>query len=189
MQNSLFQAICRVGIFMICAQAIVHFRPREAYEKYLKLLVSIMVLIQLFLPIGGFFLGRGGEETARALEQFRRELEESMEQAEENAAEADEILERMTLEEVKKRLEAQQEELRGSGEQESLPEGETRYNDGGQESLPEGEIRQNGEGQDDPPEGEAQESRQGTERIDIETVEPIRIAPESSAATKNGDAG
>ena len=39
MRNPLFQAICRVGMFMICAQAIVHFRPNEAYEKYLKLLV------------------------------------------------------------------------------------------------------------------------------------------------------
>ncbi len=46
MQNSLFQAICRVGIFMICAQAIVHFRPQEAYEKYLKLLISVMVLVR-----------------------------------------------------------------------------------------------------------------------------------------------
>ena len=59
MQNLLFQAICRVGIFMICAQAIVHFRPKEAYEKYLKLLVSAMVLVQLFLPLGGGGPGAG----------------------------------------------------------------------------------------------------------------------------------
>lgn len=109
MQNTLFQAICRMGIFMICAQAMIHFRPKEVYDKYLKLLVSIMVLIQVFLPIGSFLLGKGSQEAAQALEQFRQDLEQSMAQAEENAAAADALLEKMTLEEVRSRLEAQKE--------------------------------------------------------------------------------
>lgn len=109
MQNSFFQAICRMGIFMICAQAMIHFRPKEAYEKYLKLLVSVMVLIQIFLPIGNFLLGKGREEAAKALEQFRQDLEQSMAEAEENAAAADALLEKMTLEEVRSRLESQEE--------------------------------------------------------------------------------
>lgn len=109
MQNTLFQAICRMGIFMICAQAMIHFRPKEAYEKYLKLLVSVMVLIQIFLPIGNFLLGKGRQAAAQALEQFRQDLEQSMAQAEEDAAAADALLEKMTLEEVRSRLEAQKE--------------------------------------------------------------------------------
>ncbi|MDE6926541.1 MAG: hypothetical protein K2P59_15025, partial [Acetatifactor sp.] len=60
--NSLFQTICRIGIFMICAQTVIHFRPQESYEKYLKLLVSAMVLIQMFLPVSRLlFHGDGGE--------------------------------------------------------------------------------------------------------------------------------
>ena len=59
-----------MGIFMICAQAVVHFRPKESYEKYLKLLVSVIVLIQVFLPIGSFLLGDGRQNAARALEQL-----------------------------------------------------------------------------------------------------------------------
>jgi len=122
MQNSLFRTICQVGIFMICAQAMVHFRPQEAYEKYLKLLVSVMVLIQLFLPIGGFLLGGGGQEATKLLEQFGRELEQSMEEAEKNAAATEALLERMTLEEVMRQLEAQQEnDLKNQAYQE-LPE-------------------------------------------------------------------
>ena len=74
MQNSFFQAICRMGIFMICAQAVIHFRPKGTYEKYLKLLVSVMVLTQLFLPIGNFLMGKGGEYAAQALQQFRQDL-------------------------------------------------------------------------------------------------------------------
>lgn len=107
MRSALFQAICRTGIFMICAQAIVHFRPQESYEKYLKLLVSVMVLIQLFLPLGSFFAGIRGEAAAEQLEGFRQSLEESMEEARQKAEETDALLERMTLEEVRRRMEAQ----------------------------------------------------------------------------------
>ncbi|MCI9142876.1 MAG: hypothetical protein HFH87_09685 [Lachnospiraceae bacterium] len=108
MLNSFFQAICRVGVFMICAQALMHFRAQETYEKYLKMLVSIMILIQLFIPVGAFFTGGSGEETAEALRQFRREMEAGIEAAEENAAAADAILEQMTLEEVQRRMEEQE---------------------------------------------------------------------------------
>ena len=118
MGNALFQAICRMGIFMICAQAVVHFRPKESYEKYLKLLVSVIVLIQVFLPIGSFLLGDGRQNAARALEQFGRELEQGLEDAAGEAAAADELLEQMTLEEVMRRLEEQE----GEGAQ-ALPEG------------------------------------------------------------------
>lgn len=101
--NSLFQAICRVGIFMICAQAIVHFRPNESYEKYLKLLMSIMVLMQLFVPIGSFFFGGGGVNATEFMEQFEKELADGMREVEKSAQEADRLLERMTLEEVRRR--------------------------------------------------------------------------------------
>lgn len=107
MFDSFLEAIGRVGIFMICARAIVHFRPKEADEKYMKLLVSIMILIQLFLPLGSVFLGGGGGETVAALERFKADLQQSMQEAEVNAAQADALLEQMTLEEVRKRMEEQ----------------------------------------------------------------------------------
>ena len=105
MLNSFFQAICRVGIFMICAQALLHFRAQETYEKYLKMLVSIMILIQLFIPVGVFFMGEKKDETAEALRQFKQDMEAGIQAAEENAAAADAILEQMTLEEVQSRME------------------------------------------------------------------------------------
>lgn len=107
MLDSFLEAIGRVGIFMICARAIVHFRPKEADEKYMKLLVSIMILIQLFLPLGSVFLGGEGGETVAALERFKADLQQSMQEAEINAARADALLEQMTLEEVRKRMEEQ----------------------------------------------------------------------------------
>lgn len=129
MNNVLFRAICKVGIFLICAQAIVHFRPREAYEKYLKLLVGIMILLQLFLPIGSFLLGSGMGRVADRLEAFRQGLEEEMGLAAEEADRAEETLERMTLEEVRRRMEEQaaleaEQGTQGSGGEEGASEGE-----------------------------------------------------------------
>lgn len=107
MQNSFFQAICRIGIFMICVRAIIHFRPNESYEKYLRLLAGILIMIQLFLPVGRLILGKGGQEAAQVLQEFRQELERGMEEAAESAAAADALLEQMTLEEIQRRLEEQ----------------------------------------------------------------------------------
>ena len=111
MLHSFFQAICRVGIFMICAQAILHFRAKEVYEKYLKLLVSTMILIQLLLPIGNLLAGKGGLQAESVLEEFGKELEQEMRAAEENAAAADAILEQMTLEEIRNYVEQPAEEI------------------------------------------------------------------------------
>ncbi len=107
MLDAFFEAICRVGIFMICAQAVVHFRPQESYEKYLKLIVSVMILLQLFLPIGGVFLAGGKTDVAKQLTKLTQSIEEGRRLAEEKAAETEEMLEQMTLEEVQKRIEAQ----------------------------------------------------------------------------------
>ena len=103
MHNILFQTICRTGIFMICAQTIVHFRSNESYEKYLKLLVSVMVLIQLFLPVGAFFAGVSG--TGGSINEFRESLEQSMDEARQQAAQTEAMLEQMTLEEVRSHIE------------------------------------------------------------------------------------
>ena len=150
MQNSLFQSICRMGIFMICAQAVIHFRPKEAYEKYLRLLVSVMVLIQVFLPVGRFFLGDGKRQALDALGQLGRELEQSMRQAHDDAAATDEVLEKMTLEEVRKLLEEQEEEQGGEGE---------------------GQAGQN------PMSGEGEIRLEDVEPVVIDPVEPIQPAP------------
>lgn len=105
MFDSLFQTICRIGIFMICAQAIVHFRPEGSYEKYLKLLVGSMILIQLLLPVSRLLFWRDGQELALKSEEFMEQLEAEMAAAEINALEAEALLEQMTLEEVRRRVE------------------------------------------------------------------------------------
>lgn len=152
MLNNLFQVICRVGIFMICAQAMVHFRPEEAYEKYLKLLVSAMVLIQLFLPVGRLFFHGDSEELALKSEAFLEALEADMEAAESSAYEAEAFLEQMTLEEVRRRAEEDRAAAQENGVPENSGNGETEV--GGTESSADAA---------------------GMELIEVEPVEEIRI--------------
>lgn len=155
--NSFFQAICRVGIFMICAQAIVHFRPNESYEKYLKLLMSIMVLIQLCVPVGSFFFGGGRLKAAELMERFEKEFADGMREAEKNAREADRLLEQMTLEEVRRRAEEVNADAVLEGGENGGTGGKTGSTEKTEESRTEGreEIR-----------------------IELDGIEPIKIGQE-----------
>lgn len=42
--------IREIGIFMIAAQAVMHFAPGKQYEKYIKLIASVMVLLLFMNP-------------------------------------------------------------------------------------------------------------------------------------------
>ena len=51
MRHELFEIMRRASIFVILAQAVVHFCPKESYEKYLKLFVSLMTITVLIFPL------------------------------------------------------------------------------------------------------------------------------------------
>ncbi|MCM1024899.1 MAG: hypothetical protein NC432_00550 [Roseburia sp.] len=189
MFDTLLQAICKVGIFMICAQAVIHFRPREAYEKYLKLLVSVMILLQLLLPVGSFLLGDGAEKTAERLETFREELEQELERAAREAADADRTLENMTLEEILRRLEEQNpgaagrsEEERGterqSGEGEAI-DGYDKGENGSKETEDQGRgeeasaDRKKSSGMEKLPEEQEAASSEGIPEVTVEEISVV----------------
>lgn len=184
MLNSFFQAICRVGIFMICAQAIMHFKAKESYEKYLKLLVSTMILIQLFLPVGNLLAGKGGLQAESVLEEFKKELEQEMRTAEENAAAADAILEQMTLEEIRNYVEEAAEERRQQGEitqqGDGMQERETdAENDGGRKQG-ENEQEQGEQEQKDNVQEQGKKENQIEVEVEVEEIEPISIGTTDS---------
>lgn len=82
----LYHVIGQVGIFLICAQTLIHFRPRESYEKYLKLLLSVMLLIQLLQPLltvlGGDEIAGTDVQVTEFAEEIRTVLEQAAVQAE-----------------------------------------------------------------------------------------------------------
>jgi hypothetical protein len=101
MFKDFFNAICRIGVFMVCAQAIVHFRPDKKYDKYLKYLMSVMVLIQIFIPIISLFSSGELKDMEERVKWFEQQLRESEGRVGEARRRSDEILSRMTLDEIR----------------------------------------------------------------------------------------
>lgn len=110
MQTAFFKSICQVGIFMVCAQTITHFRPNSSYEKYMKLLVSVMVLIQILQPMSSLLGGNRGKNLEERALQFQGQFDEGMADAMKNISQSEKILENMTLREVQESLKQQEEE-------------------------------------------------------------------------------
>lgn len=86
----LYRVVGQAGIFLICAQTIVHFRPKEAYEKYLKLLLSVMLLTQLLQPVLSVFGGGADQNVQAQVEEFTEELQSVLIRASERAKQSQE---------------------------------------------------------------------------------------------------
>lgn len=165
--KAFFNAICQMGIFMVCAQAIVHFRPNGSYEKYLRMLVSVMILVQIFLPVTRLFSGGVQQNMDELVNRMQRQMEESMEQAKSFSAASDKLLDRMTLEEVKTRLnnvgETEPETQEAGTQTQETGTQEPEISDTGTSEAA-GRLPENGQ--------ESASSGTGAEEI---SVEPIKI--------------
>lgn len=190
MAQQFFQIVCRLGIFMVCARLLIHFRVQESYEKYLKLLVSVMILIQLFLPLGNFLSAEKKEAGLKELEGIRQEFEAELERAQLQAQEADRMLEQMTLEELQRRVEEEREKEQAGKEEGTIGEGQTGEGTKGTEGEKTGEQAEKekeegttGEGQTEETEGgKAGEEKQtkgeqekwiGEISVEVEKIQPI----------------
>jgi len=99
-----FQTVKQIGIFIICAQVIMHFKPSAKYEKYLKLLISVMVLVQVLMPLVNIVSGKNEDFLWTKIEQIQAEIDKNMEQLEiENAINEENII-NQTLDEIKLKI-------------------------------------------------------------------------------------
>ena len=119
--KAFLQTITQIGSFMICAQLMIHFRPDGSYEKYLKFLVSMMVLAQL-LTLAPEWLknGKSPEEISvpTAFDWKLTETESAeMEQNAERILEEITLLQWRTQQEETQQEETQQEDLQVPEEQ------------------------------------------------------------------------
>lgn len=110
MGESWFGVIKQVGIFMICAQMLLHFKASENYGKYIRLLMSMMVLIQLAVPLSGLLRGRTGENLAQGLTRYETLLTEQRGEINASCIQAEQLLEELTLKEIKTRINNQKTE-------------------------------------------------------------------------------
>ncbi len=106
MGYSFLEFMKRIGIFIICAQSILHFAAEKSYERYVKILVGIMILAQFIVPVRSLLLGADNGEIWSAVEEFQREMDKAMEDAEiVYEEEEDGELTQALQEEIKKNLE------------------------------------------------------------------------------------
>lgn len=76
--NMVVSLISRMAVFMICARTIIHFRPNRSYERYLKLLAGMMVIVQLFLAGAKILHSDGEEDFEERIQQFAGKMDEEM---------------------------------------------------------------------------------------------------------------
>lgn len=53
--SAFVELIKKIGIFMIAAQAVIHFAPAQKYEKYIRMIVGVMILLQFLIPVYQIF--------------------------------------------------------------------------------------------------------------------------------------
>ncbi len=70
-----------MGIFIICAQSFMYFTAGKTYEKYVKLLIGIMILAQFIVPVRAVFLGGDRAQVWEEIQRFKRELDTAMQDA------------------------------------------------------------------------------------------------------------
>lgn len=79
MAEEFLRSMGRLTVFVICAQMLVYFRPKQVYEKYLRLLMNLLILLQFLLPVGNFLRGGTAQDLQARYEAFQDRLEEYME--------------------------------------------------------------------------------------------------------------
>ena len=75
MKTDVFEILKRATVFMILAQAVIHFRPSPVYEKYIRFLTGIMTAVILFLPMMEVFRGGMREDYWDSLAECREQVE------------------------------------------------------------------------------------------------------------------
>ena len=88
----------RLTTFLIFARAIVYLRPKESYEKYLKLLVNLIILLQFLSPLRQMLSGDTMEIAMPWEESFESWERDGTEQVAENAEESMEEQEEIRIE-------------------------------------------------------------------------------------------
>lgn len=78
MENYLLTIMKRASIFMVLAQAIIHFRPNPSYEKYFRFLVGIMAVVILAIPLMELTRSGMGGQYEESLKAYERKIGEAL---------------------------------------------------------------------------------------------------------------
>ena len=77
-------AVKDICIFMIIVQAVLCFAPGSAYEKYIRILVGLLIILRITEPVFGIFMDEGAKaEIQSKVMELQEELENQREDFEE----------------------------------------------------------------------------------------------------------
>lgn len=82
MGDQILEIIKKLGIFIIISQTIVHFCPNNSYERYIRMLVGIMIISLMVIPVAGIFFSQVEFDYASRLSQFEKDFYEAVESVE-----------------------------------------------------------------------------------------------------------
>lgn len=124
MLDALLGSIRQMSIFMICAQALIYFKPKGSYEKYLKLLVGAMVLVQLFGPVQALLSG-GGQSLEERIAFYSSSFEQGLGEAALEEYRMEQIRRQLLTSQIGAQMESWNMETENGGEEAGYAEQDT----------------------------------------------------------------
>ena len=101
----MLEQIKKISIFIVAAQMILNLSAGKQYQKYIKLLISIMIMVQFLLPVLELFKVCTEEEFWKNVEKYEREIAEQVEEVNlEYTGLLEEEIMSLTAEEVKNQI-------------------------------------------------------------------------------------
>lgn len=58
--NDFVRELGGLTVFVLCAQFLISFRPKESYEKYFQLLLNLLILLLFLIPVRKLIYGTEG---------------------------------------------------------------------------------------------------------------------------------
>ncbi len=101
----LLKEIGQVAIFLICAQTLLHFRANDSYEKYIKLLISMMLMLLLAEPFLNLLSMESGTGIREKMYGYEQKLESMMGSGVLKEEEVENLLVNITTEKVEQGVE------------------------------------------------------------------------------------
>lgn len=95
-------AVKDICIFMIIVQAVLCFAPNAAYEKYIRVLVGVLIILRITEPLFGIFLK---EETRAEIQNRVTALQEELENQKFEIKDQDMEIYRIVEEELRRKVE------------------------------------------------------------------------------------
>ena len=101
----MLEQIKKISIFIVAAQMILNLSAGKQYQKYIKLLISIMIMVQFLLPVLELFKVCTEDEFWKNVEKYEREIAEQVEEVNlEYTGLLEEEIMNLTAEEVKNQI-------------------------------------------------------------------------------------